>query len=863
MNVHSQIEAGLRRNAWRPHPGSAGRMTVRLALFLCGEFWFAGGCSALNPQAPQTVPSGGEGATIMGPGASSGPISGGHTLDEISALITGNNTPEARQFGAAQLLAAGRKDAIQRLAAILSADPPDLAAQTAVCAAIADVNQPPIELMEPLLNMLGDPRAGLADALPKAIRRFDSRIVVGRIGQIAADPSQTQSRRLVAIQSLGTLGNDFSAMDLLARFLEDKDRAIQRAALSAFTQATGVSGLDAAAAAAWWKRTAALSRLDRLEAINASRFEQVQSLQDEKAELTRRLVAAYREAYLGSNEANRAKYLQGFLGDRLATVRLLGLELINTLITDRQEISQETKAKVSELVADADTRVRLRAAKMVGDLRLAGGLTMLLEALSREADGEVRAAQVNALGRLDDVSVVPVLTDRLDDEVSAVVGEAAAALGHLARSDRNGPALRDKISRSLVERLGSVAADDIDLRVRFLLAMTGIGGEMFRPFFLTEMGPDRPLRVRRAAVSCLASYADQQAANSIRPLLSSAEAELRLSAVEAMATCGRSREDLSLLAGHLEAGREPDSTIRARAWESYLAIAAQLPPDDRIRISDEFNKPGDKASQRQRMEILRALRTDPIAFEQLTREGRIDVLERMADAQLTQPDYAAAAASLEQALPMIGEQDAQRYATFAARLIAALLQGRQDAAAIERVGELTDGQQINGELPNPEELGVVFRKEIESRIAAASEAATFSDALSLIAQASQFSGEFGKPFADDLDRLKAEALAKRDREIARLVDALGGDAAAETNLLNHGRAAVLPRLLAELESEIASASPNHEREAIMLRLVKRLAPEWEGYEPDAGRDQKISALARLRASWEAPKPAVSASADPM
>ena len=77
-----------------------------------------------------------------------------------------------------------------------------------------------------------------------------------------------------------------------------------------------------------------------------------------------------------------------------------------------------------------------------------------------------------------------------------------------------------------------------------------------------------------------------------------------------MAKCGKRRGDLGALAEHLNQATEPDANVRQRTWTSYLQIASQLPPDEQIKVSDEFDRPSDKVAQRRRLEILKPLATD-------------------------------------------------------------------------------------------------------------------------------------------------------------------------------------------------------------------------------------------------------------
>lgn len=817
------------------------RLVAGAALLLPGNL-AAQPASAPDTQKPSPTTS-----------AAAEPAATTQRMDENILLIRGNNTPEARKLGATRLLEIGGDEAVARLMSVLAGDPPDLAAQLAVCGAIADFERPPAALVEALLAMLGDTRPGVIEAVTRAIRRFDSTVVVGRLRPIAEDAAYARPRRMAAIRALGVLSDDIQAIGVLAGLLEDTDRAIRHAALAAFNEATGAGMSDPEAALNWWRRASSLTQEKFLKALIESRAQQVQRIRNDRSELTRRLVVASREAYLNTAEPNRPRFLQSLLADDVAALRLLGLDLVNDMITDRREINPETKARIVELTTDPDSKVCLRAARIVGDLRLSNAVTKLMEASSRELDDDVRAAQVSALGRLDDLSALPALIERLNDDAPAVVGEAAISVGTLLRRGQQLPPDSDQMISRIRDRYARLGPPDNDLREKFLTAMAAIGAREFRSIFEREMTEGRTPRIRRAAIAGLAGYEDAAAAGLIRPLTFSPDAEIRLAAIDALGKCGSTEDDLATLQGHLHVDREPDAAIRQHAWDSYLSVAQRLPAETRIRISDQFDRPDDKTAQRRRIELLRALRTDAARFEELPREDRIDVFERIADAQLELGEYTAASASLEQAMGLVADMQSNQYAHLANGSIAALLKGREDAAALKRVGEFFDGQQVNGELTDPLPIAETIRREVAARIAAAKDATGFAEARNLLEMSSDFARKAGEPFANDLAAMREELAAKRNADVSRLLDAIATDPEAESKLFQLGRQAVLPQVYLRLTRQTdATASP--EVEARLLRLAKRLAPNWQGYEPNGNEEQRRGAMESLRETIESVKP---------
>lgn len=787
------------------------------------------------------------------PRSTTGPASTAQDIDQNLTLIKGNNAPEARKLGAVKLLEAGNTEATSRLSGILQNKTPDLAAQIAVCAAIADFENPSPSLLDSLLTLLGDARPGLSDVLTAALHRFDSPLLVERLRPIALDPSSARLRRLAAITALGTTVDDKNAVATLAALLDDQSRSVRDAALAAFAQATGIAHPDPAAAREWWQAHDEMSPVDWLRAVNQARTSQVRAMTAERSELTKRLIASYREAYLHTAEAGRSRFLQSLLADTLPSVRLLGLDLINDLITDRKEINPELRPIIVDTLADPDPKVRTMAARMVSDLRLTVAMAKLTDALARESDDDVRAAQVAALGRLDDIEAVPTLIERLNDESPLVVGESAVALGSLARRGREDSQLTASVTKVLLDRYQATSPAEAELCEKLLLAMTAVGAPEFLSIFKREISPDRTASVRRIAIGGLAAMNDPAVAATVRPLLASKEPEIRLAVMDALGKCGRSKDDLDVLNGHLGVEREPDAGVRQRAWDSYLLIVQRLTPEQRLSIADSFDLPDDKTAQRRRLDILKALKADATVYDALSPERKVDQLEQMADAQVKIAEFVGAAASLEQATGLLKDPSSPRYSDLSARCVAALLRGREDERALERIGELTDGESVNGELLDSRALSDVLRDEIRSRIGSGESVTDLNGALKLIALSGPFTRKTGPSFEREIDALRSEAISRRDAAIDGVLATLPNDPEAESKLIQDDNNAVLSRVYRRLSAPPASSTPTMDSDDRLIKLARRLAPQWNGYALDASPEQKAESLSRLRELCEAPK----------
>ena len=89
---------------------------------------------------------------------------------------------------------------------------------------------------------------------------------------------------------------------------------------------------------------------------------------------------------------------------------------------------------LAKLVADAEARIRCRAALAIGRVGLTEGVTALTPALA-DADADVRQTAAFALGLLGDPSASGALVPLLADPVPMVRGRAAEALGLIGAKD--------------------------------------------------------------------------------------------------------------------------------------------------------------------------------------------------------------------------------------------------------------------------------------------------------------------------------------------------------------------------------------------------------------------------------------------
>lgn len=767
-------------------------------------------------------------------------------LEELLQLITTNNTIEARELGARKLLQSGSRAMVARLADVLknSTDP---LAKLAVCRAIAQFERPPEVLIDPVLSLLGDASSGLGESVVLALRRFDSSVIVERTLSITTNPSRSLDKRMAAINVLGRTGDELQAVAALIQLVQNDSPTIRDAALEALSRATGVRQANPAAAVDWWKSRESLTPLQWLREVNERRITEIGRLREERDVLSTRLVAAYRESYLQTAEAERPQKLLTFLTDPAKEARRLGLDLVNALITDRKDVGQEIKNRLIDMIHDPDAGIRSAAAVMVGDLRVGGALSKLVEALSHESEYSVRVAQISALGRLDDSKAVDVLMERLRDDVPEVVGEAAQALSRIARRGNSDVRLIAEVANALLASVDRLPAANDELCEKFLDAMGRIGSEKFRDFIVRNMRADRSLRIRRAAINALGQFEDTASADAIRQYVSAAEPEIRLAAVSALGRAGRRATDLSAVGGRLDSSVEGNQGVRDKAWESYVAIIQRLTPEAQLEAALTFDQADDKLSQRRQLQVLKSLKTDQGRFASLSADSQIRVLDTMADAQLHLEEYDSAVVTIEQAISAIPDNRGWRNKGLAVRLMSALLRSHQDETAVKRLKDFKQASKHDNQY-DPELSPVVegLLSELDQRVDSAATAQHFTSLNKLMDALTPLLAEVGEPYAKQLANLQSEVLKRRDSVVERLLERLGIDADADAKLMAFDSSLVLRTIYATLTDIPSTSAPASDNEMKLVEFAKKIKPEWVGYNVDSDAQIKTSALHQLK-----------------
>lgn len=761
-------------------------------------------------------------------------------LTDSLALLTGNNSASVRRLGARQLLALGTAEAIDRLRGLL-AQPSDAAAVLAICDVLAQNGAIPNPLLAPLVNLLGDARTGMSDAVCRALSAAQEGPIVASVRTAARDKRNTVEHRLAAIRCLGRLAHDKAAVAALIEQIDDASKSIQTAVLNAMSEAAQERFAGPADAKAWWsenRRTSESQWHRRTIGVLQRRYTAAVSTQ---TEVTQRLSALIRADLLRTPEADRPKALLALLKDDLPAIRELALELVNTWITDRREIGSDIRTRLGELIEDPEPAIRRRASKMVGDLRLTTEASRLTTAIEREADPDVRAALIDAAGRLDDRAFVESLIPRLNDDSSVVVSAAAGALANLARRGIGRPEDIEAVSAALAKRMSATSKTD-ELRVRLLAAMSVVATEPLRDIVIAELDQSRPTATRCAALRALGAFRDARSAAEVRKWIEADDATLRLAAVEALGGCGSAETDLAVLFDRVDPANETSAPVREQAWESYKLVAARCPATLLLAAADQFAINGSVTDQERRIELLR------IAGQRVSELGpveRIAIQERIGDARVAIGDFKAAAGSFEQAATGDDEAVVASRERLNLKILDARLRGGEDDPGVEKLTAILNGG--NGEPSDSvKSAGGLVSAEVNRRL----DAGDAAGAIRLLDKIQPHLGRLGDAKAAKLALLRTEAetlqAGASDLEIDPILATAPTDPDAAHRLMEH-RARTLSRIHARLVRPVTTSAATRpaDVESSLIALARRFAPDWRGFDPQSTAAERSQALTDL------------------
>ncbi len=336
----------------------------------------------------------------------------------------------------------------------------------------------------------------------------------------------------------------------------------------------------------WWQANRNRKPQEWLAALNASLMSENRDLNERVKHLQRLLGKAYKDLYYAPG-VDRPKLLVSYLKTEIPEVRSIGIELVNTLITDGKTVAPEVADELRKTIADPEPQVRRQAIGVLADLRNREDAKLLLDALSRESDPATSQAIARALGRLGDPAVIPALLDRLAKGDASLAAAAAAGLGLLCqRGNTNAvpAAVNDQVITALKERFATAA--DKGLRQEVLEAMAKMADERFRNQFVAAL-QSGDLVYRLIAVKAFADLNGPEDADKIlSPLLGDSEPGVKEAACTALGKIGKTRQ-VALLLQRCDEQSESSAAVRRAAKDAAISIMLGL---DAPALDKELNR---------------------------------------------------------------------------------------------------------------------------------------------------------------------------------------------------------------------------------------------------------------------------------
>jgi HEAT repeat protein len=770
-------------------------------------------------------------------------------LTGLVSLVEGPNNQTVRLTGARELLRISG-DAVQEhvLRILRVADAP---AQTAMAQALADVpGSVGTVHIEPLLDLLDSDGELVRQAAIAALSRVPATIVAARLRQLVTDTNETTEKRLGALAALGrTL--DRESLETVVSALSSDESRIAEAALNALREAVALEfQTGPAEAIEWWRRTREMP-WDQWQQLQIQRLgREMSRLSQQTRDLELRLTTTMRESYFRLHESERDKAMLGYLSDPTASVRLLGLELVQSRVAEGKSVTPEIALLTDGLLSDATASVRAAAARTVTAFRNSEDAPRFIELIAHESDGPTRMALINGLGYLGDSETVAALVRFMDLPDEGSVDEVVGALGRLAERDVIPPDQRGEVAETLMRRYPEVCGRN-GMESRLLWAMGRLADARCGPLFMQRLASDASATTRSAALrglTILIVATDSGAAperirtrewlDAAMPAAIDPDIAIRRLAIETLAKAGETDAHLETLWDRSFPPRENEESIRKLAWSGVLANFTKRPAEIALDYVAKFRDqtPDDV---RRRLELLQLVEAKLVGEPTPRPDLLADVRTDLAAALVGSGQVGAAISAYLAALADVRVANPEAVEGVSLTLLRlALLNARYDDQVAAALGEST----IRADAAR---LWSVAREEIEARSGPdlLPQAIEMVDALAARPPA-QFGPEILAELADLQSRIRGlqQTYHRRavDEALVRLREQ-PDDALARQIIVDLGTDA-LPGLVVALRAVLFSDPLDVEAERRIHDLLKQVKPEWPGFSTDADLEQKLESL---------------------
>lgn len=357
--------------------------------------------------------------------AQSGPIT-----EAWSRLTSDSLGLAERAAAASELLEMRDRDATGALTLALTTQQSRVGWRAVIQAVATFPDDPPKELAQPLIGLLGQVDAGLAQDLAAALGRFDQSEVIKQLSKIARDRNEPDARRVGAILTLGHDRTTQTAGILMDLSDPDQPELVQQASFTALGILTALDHFDADRQAwdSWWAQNKGLwakewtqHLLDNFERRESRRRALDHQLED-------KLLESQRALYKANTPQGRPGVLVYMLRDPLTPIRQLGMDLAGQRLADDLPFDEPLREALRGRLTDNIPSIRARAAEHLRDLSDDKAAVVVSERLGEEQEqvASVLSAYLQMMSRMPQALAVDPAIDLLSDE--ALREDAAASL---------------------------------------------------------------------------------------------------------------------------------------------------------------------------------------------------------------------------------------------------------------------------------------------------------------------------------------------------------------------------------------------------------------------------------------------------
>ena len=356
-----------------------------------------------------------------------------------------------RAAAATELLKMDSDEATGALSLALTTQQSRIGWRAVIQAVATYPDDPPKDLAQPLIGLLGQTDDGLTDDLAAALGRFDQSDVIRDLTRIAENARDPVARRYGAILALGHDRTKETAGTLMKLTDPKQPEQVQLASFKALGNLTALDHYDADRQAwnDWWQQNKGLWDKEWTEHIldNFERRESRRRARDHQIE--DELLKSQRALYQANSPQGRPGVLVYMLDRPLLPIKQLGMDLARQRLLDDLSFDEPLREALRERLTDSTPSIRADAALLLRDLSDQPAAELIAHRLGQEQEqvSSVLSAYLQVMAKMPQAEAVDPAVEFLNDE--SLRADAAAALA--ADFDA------DLMSRSQINRAAKLA----------------------------------------------------------------------------------------------------------------------------------------------------------------------------------------------------------------------------------------------------------------------------------------------------------------------------------------------------------------------------------------------------------------------